>query len=118
MKSIMIDAYGDLVFEQGSFLMVKDDEELAQSVRIVLQTALEEWFLNEGFGLNRETFLTKTFNETEARDSIIDALSVEDRISSVEDIKFSKVGRSLLINLVLIKNDNTSLLIEGVNVGA
>ncbi|KZE66996.1 hypothetical protein AWM68_19845 [Fictibacillus phosphorivorans] len=118
MNSILLNPDGDFVFEQGSFLMVKEDEELAQSVRMVLQTALEEWFLNEEFGLNREVFLNKLFNENEARDSIIEALSLENRISLVEEIKFKKVGRKLLIDLVLLKNDNTSLLIEGVNLNA
>jgi phage baseplate assembly protein W len=116
MKTILLNSEGDFVFEQGSFLMVENDLDLAQSVSFILQTAKGEWFLNPDLGLDRDALLAKNFNESLARDSIIEALSYESRIMAVEEIKFTKLGRSLFVDLVVRKQDETTLQLEGVSV--
>jgi phage baseplate assembly protein W len=116
MKTILINSEGDFVFEQGSFFMAENDLEIAQSVSFILQTAKGEWFLNPDLGLDRDALLAKKFNESLARDNIIEALSYEPRISAVEEIQFSKLGRTLLVDLVIRKQDKTTLRLEGVSV--
>lgn len=118
MKTLLLDETGDLVLEQGSFLWIEGDEELAQSVRMILGTAKGEWFLDEEFGLDREPIFVKKFNENEARDSIIEALSVEPRIASVEEMKFTREGRVLSVDLTLRKQDGETLYVQGVNLVA
>ncbi|MGM0806530.1 MAG: DUF2634 domain-containing protein [Bacillota bacterium] len=118
MKSILLNEQGDFVFKQGSFLMVEGDEELAQSVKVILQTAKDEWFLDEDFGLNREPLFSKRTNENEIRDSIIEALIVEPRISAVENISFRKENRVLFVDLTLRKQDGEILQVGGVDINA
>lgn len=119
MKTLLLNQEGDLTLIQGSFLWVEGDEELAQSVRIILGTAKEEWFLDEAFGLNRDPLFAKRFNEIEARDSIIEALTAELRIAAVEDITFRIEGRVLFVDLKLRKQDGETLRVSEVsmNVG-
>jgi phage baseplate assembly protein W len=118
MKTLLLNSEGDFVFEQGSFFMAENDLEIAQSVSFILGTAKGEWFLNPDLGLDREALLTKNFNESLARDSIIEALSYETRITAVEEIKFSKLGRTLFADIVIRKQDDTTLQLEGVSVFA
>jgi phage baseplate assembly protein W len=114
MKTLLLNQEGDFVLEQGSFLWVEGDEELAQSVRVILQTRLGEWFLNLGLGLDRNTILGKNFNEVEAKSSIIEALAEEPRISGVEEITFTKTGRELSVSLKLLKENGEVLLLTEV----
>lgn len=118
MKTFLLDETGDLVVENGSFVWVEGDEELAQSVRVLLQTAVGEWFLDNELGVNRDPITAKRFSENEARDSIIESLAAEPRISSIDSIVFTKVGRELLIDLVLLKADGDTLEMTGVNINA
>ncbi len=105
---------GDLVLSGGSFLYVEGDIELAQSVENVLATAKGEWFLDEDHGLERDAILGKQFNESEATDAIIEAVTQEERIASVEDIRyaFDKVTRTLSVSMQLRKDDGEIIPLE------
>lgn len=116
MKSFLLDSSGDYVIRNNEFVLIEGDEELAQCVRVLLQTSKEEWFLDTDLGLDRETIFSKQFNEVNAKDSIIETVLQESRIESVEDITFSKTGRLLEISLSLLKADGELLNVEGVSV--
>lgn len=116
MKALKIDENGDFVMENGSFVMVEGDEQLAQEVRIAIQTNRGEWFLDLDEGLDREPIFAKNFNENNARSSIIESLMNTSEPLAVEEIDFLKVGRVLYVNLVLRKEDGSILNVEDVRV--
>lgn len=116
MKSFLLNRSGDYVIRNNEFVMIEGDEELAQCVRILLQTSKEEWFLDVDHGLDREPIFAKPFNEVNAKDSIIESVLQEPRIASVEEITFSRVDRMLEIDMKLLKSDGEILLVEGVTV--
>ncbi|WP_051291496.1 DUF2634 domain-containing protein [Fictibacillus gelatini] len=109
---------GDIVIENGDIAMIEGDEELAQSVRMLLQTRKGEFFLEEDHGLVFDHILGKDFNLDEARDDIIEAISQEDRIASVEEIAFNDdlQSRTRTISLTLKKDDGETLSVEGVEI--
>ncbi|MGG3846759.1 MULTISPECIES: DUF2634 domain-containing protein [Aeribacillus] len=109
---------GDIVFENGDVVMIEGDEELGQSLESVFQTRKGEWFLNENFGLDREPFLTKKFDELLAADAIAEAAAQEERIQQVENVSFKREGRSLKVDVTFVKSDGQSLQLEGVDIGA
>lgn len=109
---------GDIVISAGEFAMIEGDEELAQSVQMTMQTARGEWFLNEDFGMYREPFENKPYNEEEVRASIIEAATDDTRIVSVDTLSlvFDKAMRSLSVDLELQKADGDSITIEEVEI--
>lgn len=109
---------GDLVISAGEFAMVEGDEELAQSVRMTMETAQGEWFLNVDFGMRRDPFESKPYNEEEIRASIIEAATDDTRISSVEGLSlaFDKFVRTLGVSLQLQKADGQTIIIEEVEI--
>ncbi|WPZ17783.1 DUF2634 domain-containing protein [Geobacillus subterraneus] len=109
---------GDLVFENGDVVMVDGDEEMVQSLTVILRTRKGEWFLNEQFGLDFSPFLTKKFDEVLATDAIAEAAAQEERIQQVEHVSFRREGRSLTVNATFIKSDGQPLQMEGVIIGA
>lgn len=109
---------GDIVISAGEFAMIDGDEELAQSVRMTIETARGEWFLNEDFGMFRDPFESKPYNEEEIRASIIEAATDDTRIASVENLAlvFDQAVRSLAVELVLQKTDGDTITIEEVEI--
>ncbi len=109
---------GDIVISAGEFAMIQGDEELAHSVQMTMQTARGEWFLNEDFGMYRDPFESKPYNEEEVRASIIEAATDDTRIVSVDNLAlvFDKVVRSMSVSLVLQKADGDTITIEEVEI--
>ncbi|KHD86379.1 hypothetical protein NG54_03445 [Heyndrickxia ginsengihumi] len=109
---------GDIVIENGDVVMVEDDEELAQSLRIVLGTRKGEFALEPDHGLTFDNILGKQANEFEARDDIIEALSQDDRVSAVTGITFAddRTKRRRSISISVQKEDGTEIDVEGVDV--
>lgn len=109
---------GDLVIAAGEFAMVEGDEELAQSVRMTMETAQGEWFLNLDFGMLRDPFENKPYNEEEIRASIIEGATDDPRITSVEELSlvFDKVARTMGVSLQLQKADGRTIEIEEVEI--
>ncbi|NMH83261.1 DUF2634 domain-containing protein [Heyndrickxia coagulans] len=120
MKSLkLID--GDLSFDSNKELeMVSDDEEYAQNLKVIMQTSLGEFELDETLGLDRTNLLTKQFDEELARADIVEALMQEDRTDEVSDLTFSqdKLNRELSIDLEVKKTDGDSVTVEDVNIDA
>lgn len=111
---------GDLVIENGELVMIEGDEELVQSVLSVLQTRKGEFFLVEEHGVFLDNLLGKEANQEEARDDIIEAISQDERIASVEDVTFAddRKDRIRSVSLKLRKADSDALMIEGVDFNA
>lgn len=107
---------GDLVISSGELNMVEGDLEIAQSVRMTMETAQGEWFLNPDFGMDREPLENKIFNEEAVRASIVEAATDDERIESVNDLVFAqdKSNRMLHVSLELQKTDGEAVRIEGV----
>ena len=105
---------GDLLFERGSIKIYEGDEELAQAVSHCLSTAKGEWFLDEDYGLDRDAILGKGFNESEATDAIIEAVTQDERIERVPSIEFyfDKPTRTLRIEMTLQKTDGETIELE------
>ncbi|CEG31452.1 MULTISPECIES: hypothetical protein [Peribacillus] len=118
MKSFKLDENGDLVFENGSFVMIEGNEELAQQARISMQTEKGEWFLDPEEGMDRSPILSKNFNETEAKDIIM-----ESTIGTTEPLEFENItfvrdirNRKISIDIVMRKEDGEVLELEGVEI--
>lgn len=109
---------GDLVISAGDFAMIEGDEELAQAVRSTMETARGEWFLDPDFGMMREPFEEKPYNEEEQRSAVIEAATEDDRIASVENlvIAFDRGVRKQMIAFDLIKSDGEVVTIEEVGI--
>jgi hypothetical protein len=114
-KAIKLDENGDYIIENGSFVMIEGDEQLAQEVRFAVQTSFGEWFLDLNEGMHREALFAKRFDENDAKNSIIEALMNLSEPLSVESITFNRVNRLLLVDMILRKEDGARLIVEGVN---
>lgn len=108
----------DLVIRNGDFNMIEGDDELAQSVRMNIEAAQGEWFLDLNYGMDREPFETKPFNEEAAQLALIEAATADERIASVENIVMTPdfVTRRLKVTMRLIKETGDTLDIEGVEI--
>lgn len=81
---------GDIVFdENGELIMIEGPEEIAQCAECVLGTNEGEWFLNLNLGIKFKKFLGKNLSEEEMREEIRKGLFQEERIKTVEEIRFS-----------------------------
>lgn len=112
---------GDLSFDGNNDLeMVSDDEEYVQNLKVIMQTRLGEFDLDETVGLNRENLLTKQFDEEQARYDLIEALMQEDRTDEVSKLIFNqdKLNRKLSIDLEVKKTDGDAVNVEDVNIDA
>ncbi|WP_419882798.1 DUF2634 domain-containing protein [Peribacillus sp. B-H-3] len=112
---------GDIVIdENGEFVMIEGDEELAQAVEETLETRKGEFFLEPEHGLVFDNILGKEANQDEALEDIVEAVSQEDRIASVEEVIFNDdlQARTRSISLVLRKEDGETLSIKDVNIDA
>jgi len=108
----------DLVISNGDFNMIEGDAELAQSVRMNIEAARGEWFLDLNYGMDREPFETKPFNEDAAQLAIIEAATADERIASVENIVLTPdfQTRRLKVTMQLIKDTGDILEVEGVEI--
>lgn len=118
MKSYLLDETGDLVIRDGQFAMVEGNEELAQQVRISLQTEKGEWFLDLEEGLDYNSIFSKDFNETEARDAILEAIADVSEPLLAEEITFvrDEKARKMEIKPILRKENGDELDVEGVEI--
>lgn len=118
MKSYLLDESGDIVIRNGQFVFVEGDEELAQQVRLSLQTEKGEWFLDLEEGMDYTPIFSKQFNDTEARDAMLEAISdvseplLAEEISFVRDTK----ARKMEIKPILRKENGDELDLEGVEI--
>ena len=104
MKTLRVDDDGDLQLDgQHSLRMVGGVDEKAQSVRILLGTNLDEWFLNKAHGLDYSIIQVKNPNMEDIRAALQEALQQEPRLEEIENIEldFDERERKLKVNLRL-----------------
>lgn len=116
MKSFKLDENGDFVLENGSFVLLEGVEQLAQEVKMSIQTSKGEYFLDLNEGMDREPILAKDFNENNGRNSIIESLVNTSEPLVVENISFANVGRVLLVDIILSKEDGTIINLNEVRI--
>lgn len=93
MKTLKLDASGDIAFEKGDFLMVDEIEEVRQSLYIILSTNKREWFFNPAFGLDFRSVTGKS-TDSQIRAAVIEAISQEERVELIEDLTITKDRQS------------------------
>ncbi|MCM3413514.1 DUF2634 domain-containing protein [Metabacillus litoralis] len=114
MKSLKL-LNGDLVIENGDFVMIDGDDEKSQRISEIIGVNLGEWFLDESLGIDFSLFFEKPLNREAIEDGIVEAIqSRVDDIERVEIDEFEIVNRKLTIIFRAYKTDGTS--IEGESV--
>jgi phage baseplate assembly protein W len=110
---------GDLVVENGELVMIDGDEELAQSIRSILETRKGEFFLEPEHGLSFENLFGKTAYPDELRDDIIEAVSQEPRVESITNVQIfdNRETRKRSVNLTIQKENGEEVEIGEVNLG-
>lgn len=110
---------GDIVIENGEWVWVEGDQELAQSIESELMTRRGEFFLEEDFGLRHENLFGKHTNEHALRDDLVEAISHEERVQSVRDIFIvdDKKNRHRTVHLTIEKENNEIIQINDVLLG-
>lgn len=109
MKSFYLNPLTNDVELDGSnnLRMVEGDDELIQSVWMVVSTNLEEWFLNIDHGFKRKIVLGKNVNFEAVTEELYAAILQDERVSSVEDIQFDydAATRKLRIDFAFSKQN-------------
>lgn len=93
MKTLKLDASGDIAFEKGDFLMVDEAEEIRQALHLSLSTNKREWFLDPAFGLDFKAVTGKS-TDSQIRAALIEAISQEERVELIEDLIIKKDRQS------------------------
>lgn len=118
MKTLKLDRdTNDLIINSNNKLaMVEDEEEVEQSIKVLLGTNKGEWFLNLFHGLAYEYIFVKSPDFDRIRAEILLALDQEPRIVSVEAVEFDfeREHRKLNIRLVLLIESGEVITIEEV----
>jgi len=85
--------------------MVDGDDELVQSVRLIITTNLGEWFLNPEYGFDRFAVLGKGVEHDIIVDSLYQAILQEKRVQRVENVTIDvdNKNRKLLIEFTFTK---------------
>lgn len=115
MKDTQLDSTGDISFENGDIAIVTDDEELEQSVSIIVQTRLGEFEPGPDLGLDPENMFGKSINEEYLATDIADAITEQEpRVASVTSVKISKPDsdRNAELNISYTKVDGTQNTME------
>lgn len=91
MKAFKVDKNGDLIIENGDFVVIDGRDELVQSIDRILTTNIGEWFLSMGFGLDYQAIQGKGKNKESVKLAIKEAIYQDERVAEV-DIKDVIIG--------------------------
>ena len=111
---------GDLVFDgQGNLVMVEGEDEIAQSIEMVLTTNKGEWFINLEHGLDYKAITGKGRDIEGIKLAITEAILQEERVSEVEKIDlFLDKDRHLKINVTArLQEGDTLEISEVIDIG-
>lgn len=117
MFNFKVAADGDIELDdQGQIVMVDEDDELEQSVRLLLGTNQGEWFLNSIHGLAYKYLQVQSPDPERIRSEVLQTLSQEPRIAKVEEIQveFLYRERKLKISFRAIAQDGSEIQFEEV----
>ncbi|MFT8928537.1 MAG: DUF2634 domain-containing protein [Sporolactobacillus sp.] len=108
---------GDLTFDSGGELsMIEGMDEIAQSLFIIVQTRLGEFYLDETVGTDQSALLAKQFDEDAAHDAIVEALMEDDRVEEITDIEFTQTGRTLNVSFMVQTTTGDPVTVDNVSV--
>lgn len=96
MIDLRMTADADLEFTDD-LTLVSDVQEVEQAVKIQLTTREGEFFADDEMGLDQEYLLGKQYNEQYGALAITECLQKDARVTSVEDVVLSLVGRALSV---------------------
>lgn len=99
-KAIKLTADNDLDFSTGSLQIIEDKEELAQRIKVSLQTWLGEWFLDNTAGMDWLSLMERGVNITKVKTEIqVNILQFEE-VTQIQDFKvtFDNTNRSFSIS--------------------
>ena len=96
MKTLELEG-NDLKLTKGTFSIVEDEQEIAQSLDALLSIRKGEFALDEHVGMEHDNLLGKNVNFDEIRDDIIEALSQDERVELVDDVAISVENRNAVI---------------------
>lgn len=105
------EATGDLVFENGNFVLIYDDDALIQRLRIRLQDVKGNWFRNTEYGTDWFGSILGKQSNVVRRAEIRRVLRETDGIRSVTrlELEFTSNIRDLVIDFTVLKTDGLSL---------
>lgn len=112
---------GDLLFENGDFVIVDKEKELVQCLEIMMSTYLGEWFLNRDFGFNYHLALEKASSDN-IQAEIIRVLGQEPRIVNIVDVKviLDRRQRTCVatyeVEAILVEGEPTVVIKKEVNI--
>ena len=86
MKSFKLDNNGDLIIENGDFIMIDGRDELVQSINRILTTNKEEWFLSMNFGLDYKAIQGKGKDKEGIKLANKEAIFQDKRVKEVDII--------------------------------
>ncbi|MFX3616215.1 MAG: DUF2634 domain-containing protein [Sporolactobacillus sp.] len=107
---------GDLSFKNNELEMIEGLDEIAQSLFIIVQTRLGEFYLDETVGTDQSALLAKQFDEDAAHDAIVEALMEDDRVEEVADIEFTQTGRTLSVSFTVQTTTGDPVTVDNVSV--
>lgn len=102
MKSLALDATGDLLLENNAFQMVDGKELLRQKVQEVIHTNKGEWFFDWEQGIDMSNIIGKVVTEEAVMAEIADGLKQVDERLVINDFSMTKSGRSISIRFTAI----------------
>jgi len=104
---------GDIVLINNDVQLVVDNTEIIKRIEFILNVAKGEWFLNPSVGMDREPIFSKIFNDTRARDSIIESVGQVEEVETVDNIIFIRIDRTLLVTMdITLKTGDTLQNVE------
>lgn len=113
MRSFYINpATNDLDFDgSNNIKMVDGDDELIQSIKLIISTNVGEWFLNPEHGFDRSILQSKKVDESQATDALYAAVLQDERVATVDNIEFDfdRVNRKLDIKFTFTKKDGETV---------
>lgn len=104
MITLMLNTDGDLEFDaQNNLRMVDGGDERVQTIRLLMETAQGEWFLNTEHGVDYRAILGAKPGASDEliRAAVTEALAQEPRVTDTSRMDLEYVGETRRLNIDL-----------------
>lgn len=110
-SSLKLDSNGDLDITNNTFNFITNESAVIQNIKSLLSIRKGEWFRNTQTGLSHENLFGKNINEELLRLDIVESISQESFVQSVDEvgISFNNKERKITITFVCTLNDLTNI---------
>ncbi|WP_341778589.1 hypothetical protein [Levilactobacillus sp. HBUAS70063] len=115
MQDAELDETGDFQLDNGDILTVSGDDELAQAVKIIIQSRLSEFEPAEELGISTDNMYGKNISTEYLATDISDAImEQEPRVATVTSVQVGKPDedRNVDVKVEFVKNDDTAGTLE------